>query len=74
MFVFDEERLDDILQEMARWYDFEIFYQNPEMADKRFGFKLEKYEHVDTLLDILELTGEVRFTMKGKTLTVMSGT
>ena len=44
------------------------------MADKRFGFKLEKYEHVDTLLDILELTGEVRFTMKGKTLTVMSGT
>ncbi|MCB6972266.1 MULTISPECIES: FecR family protein [Butyricimonas] len=74
VFVFDEERLDDILQEMARWYDFEIFYQNPEMADKRFGFKLEKYEHVDTLLDILELTGEVRFTMKGKTLTVMSGT
>ena len=74
VFVFDEERLDDILQEMARWYDFEIFYQNPEMADKRFGFKLEKYEHVDTLLDILELTGEVRFTMKGKTLNVMSGT
>ena len=71
VFVFDEERLDDILQEMARWYDFEIFYQNPEMADKRFGFKLEKYEHVDTLLD---MTGEVRFTMKGKTLTVMSGT
>jgi putative anti-sigma factor len=74
VFVFDEERLDDILQEMARWYDFEIFYQNPEMADKRFGFKLEKYEHVDTLLNILELTGEVRFVMKGKTLTVMSGT
>ena len=74
VFVFDEERLDDILQEMARWYDFEIFYQNPEMAEKRFGFKLEKYEHVDTLLNILELTGEVRFVMKGKTLTVMSGT
>lgn len=74
VFVFDEERLDDILQEMARWYDFEIFYQNPEMADKRFGFKLEKYEQVETLLDILELTGEVRFVMKGKTLTVMSGT
>lgn len=74
IFVFDEERLDDILREMARWYDFEIFYQNPEMADKRFGFKLEKYEHVDSLLKILELTGEVRFTMKGKTLTVMNGT
>ncbi|WP_018338993.1 FecR family protein [Butyricimonas synergistica] len=74
VFVFDEERLDDILQEMARWYDFEIFYQNPEMADKRFGFKLEKYEQVETLLNILELTGEVRFVMKGKTLTVMSGT
>lgn len=73
MFVFEEERLDDILQEMARWYDFEVFYQNPEMAEKRFGFKLEKYEHVDSLLKILELTGEVKFEMLGKSLTVKSG-
>ena len=70
MFVFEEERLDDILQEMARWYDFEVFYRNPEMAEKRFGFKLEKYEHVDSLLQILELTGEVKFEMNGKTLIV----
>ena len=73
MFIFDEERLDDILQEMARWYDFEIFYQNPEMADKRFGFKLEKYEHVNSLLNILELTGEVKFEVKGKALIVKNG-
>lgn len=73
MFVFEEERLDDILQEMARWYDFEVFYQNSEMAEKRFGFKLEKYEHVDSLLKILELTGEVKFEMLGKSLTVKSG-
>ena len=73
MFVFEEERLDDILQEMARWYDFEVFYQNSEMAEKRFGFKLEKYEHVDSLLKILELTGEVKFEMIGKSLTVKSG-
>ena len=55
---------------MARWYDFEVFYRNPEMAEKRFGFKLEKYEHVDSLLKILELTGEVEFEMNGKTLIV----
>ena len=58
VFVFENERLDDILQEMARWYDFDIFYQNPDIADKQFGLKLEKYEHVDSLLRILELTGE----------------
>lgn len=40
------------------------------MAEKRFGFKLEKYEHVDSLLKILELTGEVKFEMNGKTLIV----
>ena len=40
VFVFENERLDDILQEMARWYDFDIFYQNPDMADKQFGLKL----------------------------------
>ena len=73
IFVFENQRLDDILQEMARWYDFDIFYQNPDMAGKQFGFKLEKYEHVDSLLKMLELTGEVKFSMKGKILIVMSG-
>ena len=73
VFVFENERLDDILQEMARWYDFDIFYQNPDIADKQFGLKLEKYEHVDSLLRILELTGEVKFSIKGRILTVMSG-
>ena len=73
VFVFENERLDDILQEMARWYDFDIFYQNSDMADKQFGLKLEKYEHVDSLLKMLELTGEVKFSMKGRILTVMSG-
>ena len=73
IFVFENQRLDDILQEMARWYDFDIFYQNPDIADKQFGLKLEKYEHVDSLLKMLELTGEVKFSMKGKILIVMSG-
>ena len=73
VFVFENELLDDILQEMARWYDFDIFYQNPDIADKQFGLKLEKYEHVDSLLRILELTGEVKFSIKGRILTVMSG-
>ena len=68
--VFENERLEKIMAELQRWYDFEVFYRNPEMAEKRFGFKLEKYEHVDSLLKILELTGEVEFEMNGKTLIV----
>ena len=72
-FVFRAMTLDLIMRQLQRWYDFEVFYQNPEMAEKRFGFKLEKYEHVDSLLKILELTGEVKFEMLGKSLTVKSG-
>lgn len=70
MFVFEEERLDDILQEMARWYDFSVFYQNAGMADKRFGLKLEKYENVDSLFKLLELTGEVKFELNDNVLVV----
>ena len=72
MFVFEQERLDDILREVARWYGFEVFYQNPELADKRFGFKLRKYEHVESLLKMLELTGEVEFEYKDNVLIVKS--
>ena len=53
-FVFRAMTLDLIMRQLQRWYDFEVFYQNPEMAEKRVGFKLEKYEHVDSLLKILE--------------------
>lgn len=73
MFIFEGERLDDILREMARWYDFTIFYQNPGIADRRFGLKLEKYENVDSLFRLLEKTGEVKFELNEKTLVVKEG-
>ena len=73
MFVFDRERLDDILREMSRWYGFVVFYQNPALADKRFGCQLQKYEQVESLLDILELTGVVGFEYKNKVLIVKDG-
>lgn len=71
-FVFENEKLDNILQELSRWYDFKFFYQNSEMENKLFGFKLQKYDNISSILRLIEETKEVKFRIKGKTIIVQS--
>lgn len=71
-FVFENETLDCILRDLSRWYDFEFFYQNKEIGEKLFGFKLQKYDNIDSILKLLEETKEVKFRIKGKSIIVQS--
>ena len=71
MFVFEEERLDDILQEMARWYDFEVFYQNPELKDYEFRGVIKRDMDLDKVLSVIKVTTNVDFEVKGKVITII---
>ena len=71
-FIYREASLDDIMQELSRWYDFTYFYQNSRVADLSLTAKLRKFDHVEDVFGILKMTGQVDFVVKGKTVTVMA--
>ena len=71
LFILEAQRLEDIMKRISRWYDVEVFYQSQEAKDLVFTGDLEKYEKCDVILEIIELSTKVQFSIKGRTITVM---
>lgn len=67
-FVFKDERLEEMMNSLARWYDFEVFYQNPEVRDFVFGGKLNRFGSIEPVLDIIKATSTVEVSVQGKTI------
>lgn len=71
-FIFDNLRLEDILNRLQKWYDFKVFYQNQESKDLRFSVNLIRYNDFTGFLKALERTESVKFEIKGKAIVVKS--
>ena len=71
-FVFEDERLEDVLNRVARWYNLTLFYSGQAARDTRINGRISRYEDFSILLEKLELLDLVDFEIKGKTVTVRS--
>lgn len=70
LFVFDSEPLGSIMRKLSRWYDVEVQFDNLREEELHFTGSIRKYENIDKVLHMLELTGEVKFTIAGRALQV----
>lgn len=71
-FIYRSRTLDDILQELSRWYDFTYFYRNSSLEKTTFTAKLRKFDRVEQVFEVLKGTGKFDFIIKGKTVTVVA--
>jgi hypothetical protein len=70
-FVFDKERLEDIMETLSLWYDMEVIYENEGVKETRLTGDLERYDNVRKLLYFFEKTSEsLHFEIVGKTVIV----
>lgn len=69
-FIFENSPLREVLDRLARWYDVEVFYVNPEVGDLHFTGDLNRYDDFEKILKFLEMTRKVQFTVNGKTIWV----
>lgn len=67
-FYFNETPVQDILRQVARWYDIDVVYTKP-IPEKKFTADLSRQTQLSEFLKILELSG-YHFTIDAKTLTV----
>lgn len=70
LFDFEDEPLVDILDELARWYDFKIFFETEELKNYQFTGSIERYEDMNQLLKLFEMTKSVQFFLKDDALLV----
>lgn len=71
-FVFSNETLTSILKKVARWYDVEIVYANMPVHVPTFTGSVSRFENVSSVLNMLEETSNVRFSIEGKQIRVLT--
>lgn len=69
-FLFDNARLEDIMNVLERRYDFTVFYSHPDLKELRFTANIVRFADFQRILHSLEGTESVRFEVKGKTVVV----
>ena len=69
-FVFRKQRLEEVLNTLARWYDVDVFYQTVSVKELHFSGYMERYKDVSVILEAITLSTGVTFSVQGKTIIV----
>lgn len=69
-FSFTQCRLENILDELARWYDVDVFYMNQQVKDYHFSAWFKRSSSISEVIAILEKTKKISLDLKGRMLTV----
>ena len=59
--VFDNQPLSVILNELGRWYSFDVVYTNEELKRIPYSLNIKKHEDIAHVLKFIERTGKVKF-------------
>lgn len=70
IFMFEHEDMRSILNKVSRWYDVDVIYKNTS-SDHRYSGSISRFEDVTEILKTMEMTGTVRFEIKGRRIYVM---
>ncbi len=68
--VFDNKPLEFILEELGRWYSFDVFYTNQDVKVTPFSLNIKKHEDIADVLKFIERTGKVKFEISKNTIIV----
>lgn len=71
-FLFEDERLEDIMVRLSRWYGVEVFFMNQEVKDFHFTGDLERYGNISKILSMIEKATNIKFRIKNKSIIVSS--
>jgi ferric-dicitrate binding protein FerR (iron transport regulator) len=55
-FIFRNERLEDIIKNLQRWYHFEVEYKEDQLKNIRFGARIDRYTEVNPIFSIMNNT------------------
>lgn len=70
-FIFNNEDLESIMRKLQRWYGIEVIYQSKKNPELTFAGTISQQKSLTSILKIIEETGDVRFSVSGRSVTVL---
>ena len=69
-FHFVHVSLKDIMEELSRWYDVQVIFENPAVMNECFTIEMQRFDDFNKVLRLIERTGMVTISVDGHTVTV----
>lgn len=69
-FVFRDEKLENILHKLSRWYEIQVSFRDEYTKEMVFSGSIRKYDTIEKLLDAIETAGGVCFEIQGNAVIV----
>jgi hypothetical protein len=69
-FYFENQKLEVIMNELSRWYDFEFSFENDIMRNERFSVDVPRFENCNKILSKIEGTKVVKFNITKNGVTI----
>lgn len=70
LYVFKGQALEEIMRNLVRWYNINVFYQNSDVRRVAFTGNLKRYDSINTFMEVLARTGDVKYKINGNTITL----
>lgn len=70
LFVFDGQPLEEIMNTLARWYDFKVSFASDELRHIRLSGQLYRHDDIRPLLESYEQITGLHFIIQGKTISI----
>ncbi|TCC90998.1 FecR family protein [Pedobacter hiemivivus] len=70
-FMFNNESMEIVMRKLSRWYNIEVKYADPSVKQIKFFGTVSRFSNVAKVLEMIALTNEVKFEVKGKEITVL---
>lgn len=72
LFLFNNMRLENIMDEIGRWYNVRVSYRDEAVKNEMFLGSISRFKNVSEVLEMLEKTGNIHFELKDNTIRVQS--
>ena len=69
-FYYENESMESIMDDLKRWYDFDVVYVGNRVKDYRFELWVSRDSEISVITDLLMKTNRVGIKVNGKTLVV----
>lgn len=67
-FIFYDQRLEEIMEILSRWYSADVQYTSQSIRDLRFSGSLNKYNDLWEILEIIQSTNKVKIEINNTTI------
>ena len=68
---FSHANLEVVMRRLARWYNFKYMFENESAKDHHFTARLNNDQSISSILEMLEMTTDVKFNIRDHTIVIL---